>query len=41
MAAGGGSYSGGEYSGGALSVDLPLFEFLGRGILFVIGFEYI
>ena len=29
---------GGGYGGGALSVDLPLWGFLGRGIVFVIGF---
>ena len=28
----------GGYGGGALSVDLPLWGFLGRGIVFVIGF---
>src|SRR5206468_7888674 len=39
MGAGGG-YGAGEYeySGGALSVDLPLWAFLGRSIVFVIGF---
>jgi hypothetical protein len=37
----GGGYSGGGsvgYGGGPFSVDLPLWGFLGRGIVFVIGF---
>ena len=39
MAGGGGGYGGGgSYGGGPLSVDLPLWGFLGRGIVFVIGF---
>jgi hypothetical protein len=38
MGAGGVDYGAGGYSGGALSVDLPLWAFLGRGIVFVIGF---
>jgi hypothetical protein len=39
MAGGGGGYAGGGgYGGGPLSIDLPLWGFLGRSIVFVIGF---
>src|SRR5437763_10187544 len=38
MGSGGGGYAGGGYGGGPFSVDLPLWGFLGRGIVFVIGF---
>lgn len=39
MAGSGGGYSGGGgYGGGPLSIDLPLWGFLGRGIVYVIGF---
>src|ERR1700704_5383956 len=38
MGAGGGGYGGDAYGGGPLAVYLPLWGFLGRGIVFVIGF---
>ena len=39
MSAGGGSYGGGGgYGGGPLAVDLPIWSFLGRIILLVIGY---
>src|SRR5882762_8989009 len=36
--AGGSVVGAGSYSGGALSIDLPLWPFLGRTLLYVIGF---